>query len=97
MVTYEWDLESWEWEDNEKSIVDHTHRNKLTCRDVDEWRVSPYIDLVLVRDSAEGRAWAYVDKSEKLPLAFVDAYGTKVAKVPLRFRKELQRASEIGL
>lgn len=96
MATYEWDLESWEWEGNDKSVVDHNHRDKLTWRDVNEWRVSPNIDLVLVRDSAEGRAWAYVDKNEKLPLAFVDAYGEKVAKVPLRFHRELQRAGDIG-
>jgi hypothetical protein len=92
MATYEWDLESWEWEGDDRCVVDHDHRDKLTWRDVNEWRVSPYIDLVLVRDSADGRAWAYVGDNEKLPLAFVDAYGKEVAIVPRRFHRELQRA-----
>lgn len=96
MATYYWDLELFELIDGEKEILDHSDMDKLSRHVLNDWRVLPNVDLVLVRDSAEGRAWAYVDKNEKLPLAFVDAYGKKVAKVPLRFHRELQRAGDIG-
>lgn len=43
--------------------------------------------VVLVCDSDEGRAWAYVEGG-KLPDQFADANGFDVRKVPQRFHKE---------
>lgn len=47
--------------------------------------------VVLVRDDAAGRAWAYLQRGA-LPAIFSDAFGRQVAKVPTRFVREIARA-----
>ena len=97
METDYWDLECYEVVDGEKEIRDHCDMDKLSRHNVNDWRVLPNVDLVLVRDGPEGRSWAYVNSDEKLPLAFTDAYNVKVAKVPLRFHRELNAAGTVGI
>lgn len=47
-------------------------------------------NLVLVRDDAGGRSWAYVEGG-MLPEFFEDADGKQKAKVPQKFHKELDK------
>lgn len=76
MITYEWDIETYEEED----IVDHSFM--LAVPKENE-------KLVLVRDDyVDVKSWAYVENNQ-LPEYFKDAYDRVVAKVPKRFFKEL--------
>lgn len=95
-VTYEWDCETVATRDSDDfydgDIIDHYHSDKLS--DVirfakENSQDGTKCEVVLVRDSDEGRSWAYV-KSGLLPDHFDDAYGRYVAKVPLKYRKQFE-------
>lgn len=81
---YEWDYET---VNKDGDIIDHNHADKLT----EFSEVCKTDTLVLVRDSDNERAWAYVENG-KLPEFFSDAYQRPTTKVPKRFHKELANA-----
>lgn len=71
MVSYEWDIEEWDYDDdNEIEITDHWFQDKLSSypkealeKAITEGR------LVLVRDDDTSRLWAYT-KDGKMPEYF---------------------------
>ena len=96
MVTYEWDLETFDAESGD--ILDHYFGERL--RDV-PFPACKTERLVLVRttgDQVQGivdRQWAYVDDSFMLPKHFSipgpdKEYETDI-KVPVRFHREIAR------
>lgn len=97
-VTYEWDVETsaacdtGECEAGE--VLDHFHVSSykeartVLARGCDEGERS---DIVLVRDDGLERSWAYVENG-KLPVAFTDSVGHRIAAVPDRFHKEVGAA-----
>lgn len=99
MVTYEWDFESWDYDENGDVIdIDHDHRDNLDGCTLEH--IGPYeggeIKLVLVRnvgnenDGLTDRTWAYVVDG-KLPTHFANAYDRPQTKIPQRFHHELAK------
>lgn len=104
MVRYEWDVETVqdvETVDVEAGeVLDHNH--------VDSYGEALFVasagapagtryEIVLVRDSEnDNRGWAYVGDPHRIGLHFYDAAGDRVAPVPVRFRRELERAARLG-
>lgn len=93
-TTYEWDIETCclDVETGETDIIDHDHRDKISEWPTDRLLAALNEDtepggcftrLVLVKDDAGGRSWAYV-VDHKLPDVFEDG-----CRVPIRFRIEL--------
>jgi hypothetical protein len=88
-VRYEWDVEEVRGVDE---VEEHFHQEsyaecvafmgKHAPPDGSRW------DVALVRDDHAGRSWAYI-KDGELPTSFEDAYGVEVAKVPVRFVREV--------
>lgn len=79
-VAYEWDVEL---VDEHGDIENHDFLVSLTGLGT----LTPNEMLVLVRDDAKGRSWAYAEDGI-LPVKFEDAYGNETANVPQRYRKE---------
>ena len=52
--------------------------------------------LVLVRDDTVGRSWAYIDNGLKIESIFNDVDGNKIINVPIRFIKELLKATKLN-
>lgn len=99
-VSYEWDVEthtaveSAEFEEGE--VLEHDHRDSYAqCAEIasGEPPEGCRFAIVLVRDDESGRSWAYMEDGE-LPAHFINAYGKEVAKVPLRFHREVEVAKE---
>lgn len=102
VVQYEWDVELQvhytEVVDGEDmDVLEHNHAESLEealriaiqePEEHPEGRTSH--NLVLVRDDAYGRSWAYVADGV-LPEFFEDADGKQKAKVPQKFHKELDK------
>lgn len=98
-VFYEWDVETVATVETEMhgvgGVIDHDHYDTYAeairlansrPADGEEYKV------VLVRDDANGRSWAYVEGG-RLPEQFEDTYGRNVATVPQRFAREVERAA----
>jgi hypothetical protein len=94
---YEWCIESYDMDANdpEAEIVDHNFSDKL----IDIGLPSTHFEkLVLVRDSEQGKQWAYSDESRMLPKYFsiLEADGkyheTNIL-VPQRFHREIAKAA----
>lgn len=98
MVSYEWDIEEWYYEDekeNEIEVIDHNFADKLSDfptiflkNAVDQGR------LVLIRDDDNGRSWAYFSLTHtpeyfSVPESDGNYYETNV-KVPKRFIEEFK-------
>jgi len=90
---YEWDIETVDLSDGlplhsaYADILDHCHSDD--CPGIPEEHDQR---LCLVRDhDFDVRSWAYV-MDGKLEAWFRDAYGARVAKVPQRFHRELERS-----
>lgn len=91
MVTYEWDIESYDGDE----IVDHNFGDNL--KDIG-LPVLQGDQLVLVRNDDDGRYWAYVEANMlpaffSIPQADGKYYETTI-KVPKKFHREL--AKEVG-
>jgi hypothetical protein len=99
-VCYEWDVETHtatETEEHEAGeVLDHDHRDSYAqCLHVAS-QPAPEgcrFAIVLVRDDDSGRSWAYLEEG-KLPSHFINAYGIDVAKVPLQYHREVERAKK---
>lgn len=98
-VVYEWDVETLVATDTDEheegEVISHRHQ---TCY-VDALREAAYsapegflFAIVLVRDDADGRSWAYVDEAG-LPGRFTDANGVDGRRVPIRFAREVAKAT----
>ena len=94
-TVYEWDAEevaaadSADYESGE--VIDHFHGN---IDAVLRWSSSDpavRIERCLVRDTFDGRSWAYIE-NDQLPETFTDATGRTTGRVPKRFKEELRRA-----
>lgn len=90
MVSYEWDIETVDLtagslHSNEADIIDHEFFEK--CPGIPQENDQR---LVLVRDSdRDGRLWSYqTPKGDMIDPWMRDAYGTAVAKVPVKYLKE---------
>lgn len=97
-VQYEWVVETVEdalTPDDDCDVIDHYH-----CATFKEARTQAatipedgcHHVIVLVRDDAAGRLWAYLDKDGKLPAYFTDSQGKDDAAIPIKFRKEVLTA-----
>lgn len=91
--SYEWDKEEYDIaaDDPKAEIIDHNFGEKLV--DVGFPCVKTEL-LVLVRDSEQGKLWAYVDDSRMLPRYFSrpeadGKYHETNVKVPQRFHREI--------
>lgn len=99
-VFYEWDCETVAAVNTddfaEGDILDHAHG--ATLAEVLKWsRQNPpdpgtRHEIVLVRDDADCRSWAYLDFDGNLPEFFEDAAGTDHARVPKRFHAQTTRS-----
>lgn len=104
LTTYEWDIETVttpqegvaDWEEE---ILDHDHRDRLAEFDPEDVKAAlagkvdaetgHKLKLVLVRDSEQGRAWAYVE-DKRLPSHFSDAGHRQTAYVADKWHDELR-------
>lgn len=84
-----------EWEEE---VLDHDHRDRLAEFDPEDVKAALMgtlndegnrLKLVLVRDSEQGRAWAYVE-DKRLPSHFADAYQRQTAFVADKWHDELR-------
>lgn len=98
-VVYEWDVESVSAVDSEQyelgEVIDHHHTE--TFAEARAQAATPpeqgqRHEIVLVRDDDAGRSWAYLEPDEIMPDHFHDAEGRAVARVPMRFVAEIERA-----
>lgn len=91
-LSYEWVIEALDLPDTDDDAkiidVDHadTYREALSRAEQHE-----HARIGLVRDTDETRAWAYVYLGQ-LPATLQDAFGRDVAKVPVRYREQFDRA-----
>jgi hypothetical protein len=89
-VEYEWDCETVDTDSGD--ILEHCHMNRFSELVAHTKQFPPATgtryDLCLVRDDDDGRSWAYLT-GEQLPDYLSDAYDQKVAKVPVRFIREV--------
>lgn len=97
MVTYEWDIETWDYDDdNEIEISDHNFADKLSEFHSDEFLIAVEQGrLVLVRDDDNGRSWAYFNAThtpEYFSILESDGnyYETNM-KIPKRFIEEFKK------
>lgn len=102
VVQYEWDVELQvhytEVVDGEDmDVLEHNHAESLeealsiaTQEPERHPEGKTSYNLVLVRDDAGGRSWAYVE-DWVLPEFFEDADGKQKIKVPKKFHKELDK------
>ncbi len=88
-VRYEWDVET---VDMNGDVQDHDHKASYAeCLTVAPPAAGETHSRVLVRDDDNGRSWAYIE-DDKLPEHFLDAYDRIVAKVPVTFYREVEKA-----
>ena len=84
-VEYEWICEC---EDEAGDVVEVFHG---AWEEVRAWRAANqdyyHQRIALVRDTEEGRTWAYIT-GDRLPERFEDASGCPGVKVPARFFRE---------
>lgn len=97
MVTYEWDIETWDYDDgNEIEITDHYFADKLShFRSEDLIMAVGQGRLVLVRDDDSGRYWAYfsaIHTPEYFSVLESDGnYYETGFKIPKRFIDEFKK------
>ncbi len=92
-VRYEWSVET-VTTDEHNEVEDIDHRNSYAEVLAISKRTPPdghRFDVGLVRDDDNGRSWAYIE-DDKLPEHFLDAYDRIVAKVPVTFYREVEKA-----
>jgi hypothetical protein len=95
--SYEWCIEEYnnDADDPEAEIVDLNFGDKLIEVGFSQ---NKFEKLVLVRDSQQGKLWAYVDESHMLPKHFYRPeedgkyYETDV-EIPKRFHREIARVA----
>ena len=99
-VVYEWDVETLaatDTVDHEKDeVIDHNHQASYSDALREAAMPAPEgfrFGIVLVRDDDDGRAWAYVENGA-LPQHFADANGAEIHRVPVRFVREVTKATE---
>ena len=93
-ASYEWDVE--EVEAESEDIAEHWFQpNFARAKALAGMKPSDgcFYRIVLVRDGANGRSWAYLNDDGTMPTRFKDAYGVELTKVPARFLKEVELAS----
>lgn len=101
-VYYEWDVETVTVCDSEQyeegEVLEHYHCDSYAEAvqiASDNPEEGTALVIVLVRDDDYGRAWAYLHNG-KLPPEFEDAAGRRVAKVPQRFVREVERSAALS-
>lgn len=93
---YEWEVEEWDapHDDDGAECLDHEAFDTYEEAARFVARGEGFFVAVLVRNSdADGRAWAYLKNDGMLPEWCTDAYGSLVARVPVRFHREIAKAS----
>lgn len=104
MTRYEWDVETVQdvetIETERDEVLDHNHVDSYAAAVALASTPAPAgtrYDIVLVRDCVNGRedsrGWAYLAGSHRIGLHFYDAFGDRVAPVPVRFLREVERAA----
>lgn len=99
-VEYEWDVETVAMVDSADyeagDVLEHAHQ---TCKaDALAEAATPSAPgtgkvVVLVRDDAFGRSWAYLNADGTMPTHFSDAFDRPTHRVPMRFRRADSRAT----
>lgn len=97
MVTYEWDIETWDYDnENEIEVTEHDFAETLSEFDAEDLEMAlEQGRLVLVRDDDYGRSWAYFSATHvpeyfSVPESDGNYYETNV-KVPKRFLEEFRK------
>ena len=95
-IVYEWDVE---WVDENGDIEEHMHQSSFSdcLKEADSPEEGMTKRIVLVRDSDKGRSWAYLRNDGTLPHHFLDASDKPVARIPIRFSKEVSLLEESDL
>ena len=97
-IIYEWNLETWETGDDDPEVLYHDQYNRL--KDIYNTIKCPaeagtIYKIVLYRDEYQYgslccRSYAYVLEGN-LQEYFLDCYGKKVAKVPIKYINETNK------
>ena len=97
-INYQWNLETWETKLDDPEVLDHNYHNKLI--DIYNTIKCPaeagtIYKIVLYRDeyqygSLQCRSYAYVLEGI-LQEYFLDCYGKKEAKVPMKYINETNK------
>lgn len=103
-VYYEWDVEEVANEDltadgqnfAENDVMEHYFQTSFKdcvsfANSGTHSEHNTRLDIVLVRDDDDRRAWAYLQEDGTMPEYFCDADGREYKKVPKRFHDEVKK------
>lgn len=90
-VEYEWAVETMDGPEDDADIIDVYHESTYAAAQaMANGKQNARVALVrnAYRNGNRSRSWAYIEDG-KLPVEFLDAYYRPIARVPVRFRREV--------